>query len=212
MEHCVIIGDVHRSRELHNWPEVFKALNEALAGVNAHFASEVLLPFRATVGDEFQGALHDATKAYAVCLYLRTNTPVSLYCGVGIGEVERLPEKEGGMRGTAFYRAREALDACKRQQRLILLQADESRANGVLIINAMLGLIQALEERWTIRQRELAHFYRLHPELTYEGLGRQFGVSKQAVSQVLRGAKWDALVEGERTVGVLLARLAARQA
>ncbi|MDZ7270857.1 MAG: SatD family protein [candidate division KSB1 bacterium] len=212
MEHCVIIGDVQRSRQLENWPEVFQALNGALEGVNTRFASDLLLPFRPTVGDEFQGALQDATNAYAVCLYLRVTTPASLYCGVGVGEVERLAHEEGGMRGTAFYRAREALNACKRQQRTILLRADESRTQGVEVVNALLGLIQALEERWTIRQREMARFYRMHPELTYEEVGRHFGVSKQAVSQVLRGAKWDALLEGERTVNALLARLTVRQA
>jgi len=212
MEHCVIIGDVQKSRQVENWPEVFEKLNAVLAGVNQHFARDVLLPFRTTVGDEFQGALHDASNAYAVCLYLRVHAPIPLYCGVGIGEVERLANDDAGMRGTAFYRARDALNACKRQQRAILLKVDERRADGELAINALLGLIQALEERWTIRQREMAKFYRTQPELSYEQVGRHFGVSKQAVSQVLRGAKWDALLEGERTVARLLARLAAAQA
>lgn len=212
MEHCVIIGDVQKSRQLENWPEVFEKLTVTLTEVNQHFARDVLLPFRSTVGDEFQGALQDARNAYAVCLYLRVHAPVPLYCGVGIGEVERLEDEDAGMRGTAFYRAREALNMCKRHQRFILLKADERRADGVLAINALLGLIQALEERWTIRQRQMARFYRTQPELTYEEVGRHFGVSKQAASQVLRGAKWDALLEGERTVTVLLSRLIVGQA
>ncbi|MCR4439661.1 MAG: SatD family protein [bacterium] len=212
MEHCVIIGDVQKSRQLENWPEVFGKLTTVLADVNRHFAAHVLLPFRTTVGDEFQGALRDASQAYAVCLYLRVHAPIPLYCGVGIGEVERLADDEAGMRGTAFYRARDALNTCKRQQRNILLKADDRASDGVLAINALLWLIQALEERWTIRQREMARFYRTQPELTYEEVGRHFGVSKQAVSQVLRGAKWDALLEGERIAGTLLSRLAARQA
>ena len=212
MEHCVIIGDVQRSRQLENWPEVFEKLTVTLTEVNQHFASDLLLPFRSTVGDEFQGALQDARNAYGVCLYLRVHVPVPLYCGIGIGEVERLEDEDAGMRGTAFYRAREALNMCKRHQRFILLKADERRADGVLAINALLGLIQALEERWTIRQRQMARFYRTQPELTYEEVGRHFGVSKQAASQVLMGAKWDALLEGERTVTVLLSRLIVGQA
>ncbi|MBC7188482.1 MAG: hypothetical protein H5U38_15775 [Calditrichaeota bacterium] len=212
MEHCVIIGDVQKSRQLENWPEVFEKLNTVLADINRHFAADVLLPFRTTVGDEFQGALRDASRAYAVWLHLHVHVPIPLYCGVGIGEVERLADEEAGMRGTAFYRARDALNTCKRQQRNILLKADERSSDGVLAINGLLWLIQALEERWTIRQREMARFYRTQPDLTYEEVGRHFGVSKQAVSQVLRGAKWDALLEGERIVGTLLSRLAARQA
>ncbi len=36
-----------------------------------------------------------------------TNPPVGICCGIGIGEVEKSQEDDKGLRGTAFFRARE---------------------------------------------------------------------------------------------------------
>ena len=203
---CVLIGDIRSSRDLQDWPVVFGDLENALRGVNRQFADDVVVDFGPTVGDEFQGVLRDARNAYAVYVLIKSGLRAGLYCGIGVGEVEKPLEEAIYMRGSAFYRARAALETCKAKRRSLVVRSSDTVGLQDKITNTLLHFIEVLENSWTDRQREVLSFYRGHREYTHEQLGEHFGVSKQAVGQILKAGDWEAIYEGEELVKELLAR------
>ncbi len=196
----VVICDVRGSRKIRNWGEVYSEIKKILESVNHHFVEDFLVPMEFTVGDEFQGVLKTADDTIEIIKILRMKMPVRFYCGIGMGNVE-IPDVKG-MRGEAFYRARDALNTCKNRKR------DTFLISGVDIIdisaNAIFFLIQSIEEKWTRRQREIVNFYLENPELTYEKIGKHFGVSKQTITKILKAARFNAIHEGESALKRLL--------
>jgi len=198
----VIIGDIRGSRFLDNWTQIFNRIQAQLAEANRRFAADILINFSVTIGDEFQGVLRTPRQAYDVCLRLHSGIPTRLRIGIGVGSVERRFQKNQGMRGTAFYRARTAIEAGRKLERAILVRSASQPSD--VAVNSLLNTVAALEARWTPRQRQLLGFYREHPSWTYDRLGRRFKVTKQAVSQILAAAGWDTLVEAEVAIRSLL--------
>lgn len=195
--HCALIGDIKQSRKLDNWPQVYRTLTRTLDEVNRRFADDVLIEFKPTVGDEFQGALKKPDRAYQVYTFIKASLPVAVYCGMGIGEVEKPLQEDVGLRGTAFYRAREALERCKRQQGILRIKSSDESGRFEDTVNTMLLLIETMENSWTRRQTEVAHYYRLHPDYTYEKIGEHFGASKQFVYKILKATHFQVILEAE---------------
>jgi len=160
--HTALIGDIKGSRKLDNWPEVFRKLQETLEEANRRFAADILIAFKPTVGDEFQGALKTPDKAYDVYTFIKASLPVSIYFGMGIGEVEKPAEGDSGLRGTAFYRAREALELCKKKGGTLRIKSSGKFSQSENATNTTLLLIETIEHSWTARQREVANHYRLN--------------------------------------------------
>jgi len=198
--HCALIGDIKGSRKLDNWPEVFQKLRETLDEVNRRFADDLLAPFKPTVGDEFQGALKTPHNACDIYTFIKSSLPVSLYCGMGIGEVEKSAEGDTGLRGTAFYRARSALEICKKENSVLRTKSSDGENQSDEVINTLLKFVGAIENSWTQRQREIVHFYRLHPEYTHEKMGQYSGISQPAISKILKAANFELVSEGEALV------------
>jgi predicted DNA-binding protein YlxM (UPF0122 family) len=199
-----MIGDIKRSRDLDEWGSVFEKLQAALKQINREFSDDILVDFVPTVGDEFQGALRDPKHAYAVYASIKRGFRVGFYCGIGIGDIEKPLERDIGMRGDAFYRARSALEFCKRRKRSVLLRSSDTTSLADETIDTLLHFIEVMENSWTKRQREVLHYYRLHPDYTYEQLGSHFGIAKQSVRDILKAGDWDLITEGETVVNKLL--------
>ena len=204
---CVLIGDIKKSRDIEDWSTLFRKLEETLNEINTMFSDDIRINFKPTVGDEFQGVLKSPKNAYAIYVSIKSNLPMDFYCGVGIGDIERPLEDEIGMRGTAFYRARSAVELCKKSNRKLLIKSSDMTNQTDEILNTVLRFIEVLEESWTERQREVVNYVRLHPGSTYEQIGNHFAISKQAVSQILAAADWAAISEGENLLNNLLGRL-----
>lgn len=204
---CVLIGDIKKSRDVADWPTLFRKLEGTLGEINRMFSADLLIAFKPTVGDEFQGVLKSPKNAYMIYVALKSRLPMDFYCGVGIGEFERPLEGEIGMRGTAFYRARSALEFCKKKNRNLLIRSLDTTNQTDEILNTILRFIEVLENSWTRRQQEVINYLRAHPGATYEQIGHHFGISKQAVSQILGAADWAAISEGEHLLNRLLESL-----
>ncbi len=196
-----LICDVQGSRKIENWGEVYSEIGRVIGELNRVHEKDFLIPLEFTVGDEFQGVLKTPENTYEVIKFLKIFMPVRFYCGVGIGEVE-IPQSRGAMRGEAFYRARDALEICKKEKRAVYLISGENLID--VPANAILFLIQTIEAGWSIRQREVVTYYRLNPGLTYEKIGEHFGVTRQTIMKILKAAKFKAVREGEEAINRLL--------
>jgi len=204
LSNCVIIGDIKRSRELDNWEQIFGQLKRTLEETNERFSDVLIVHFAPTVGDEFQGAIKTPEKAIELLDFMRGKLPVDIYYGLGIGSVEKPLDTEVGMRGSSFYRARDALKLCKKLDREIVIKSSETASLPDEIINMLLHFIEVLENSWTKRQREVAEYFRRHPHNTYEQLGEHFGLKKQSISDILIAANWKVIAEGNNLVQKLL--------
>lgn len=208
---CVIIGDVKESRKLDDWETIFTELTKTLTGINRRFSDDIVATFSPTVGDEFQGAISTPGKAFDIYTIMRSELQIDIYCGIGIGRIEKPLNREMGMRGSGFYRAREALAVCKKEKRNVFVKSSDTPNPTDLIINTLLRLIEALENSWTKRQREVVNYYRVHPDYTYEQLSKHFGFSKQAASQFLKATSWEVVAEGDKLVKELLRGMYSRE-
>lgn len=114
-EQAVIIGDIVGSRNFTDQQQLMRRVTQALTWVNRRL--QALQPLALSVGDEFQAAyatIQDALTA-TVLLQLRLCRNPELRFGVGWGEVVETVAKPGpgGQSGTAWWRARDAIDAAK---------------------------------------------------------------------------------------------------
>lgn len=202
-ERCAIIGDIAGSRVLKDWPIVFGNLEKTLVALNQEMQSDILLGFAPTSGDEFQGVLKSPAKAYDACVFIAASTHPKAYFGIGIGDVEEPVAGEKGLRGRAFYRARDAIEKCKRKKQRILIQSAEMSLMDDMS-NTLLALLAAIEASWTRRQAEIVNHIRLSQGLSYEELARHYGITKQAVSQHLKAANWAEVSAAEELLRRLL--------
>jgi predicted DNA-binding protein YlxM (UPF0122 family) len=205
VQSCVIIGDLRGSREIDDWERVLRSLKSSLQSISKKYKEEVLVDFAPTVGDEFQGVLRSPKHAYDVCMELFLTLGTDIYCGIGIGEVER-PLGDVGMRGTAFYRAREALERCKKDKRRLYIVSKEGENLRDLLLNTLFRVIEETVSSWTKRQREIATYLWLNPKLSIEEVGRHFSITKQNVSKILKSAHWALLEEVEGAIRTLLSQ------
>jgi hypothetical protein len=116
MVHAVI-GDVVGSRQASDQLHLLEDLAAELEWVNSHVeAVQALAP---TIGDEFQGVYSSLRAALDATLLLRLRRFVAkpdlsagLKFGIGEGEVVQAPVAEPpyGQSGTAWWKAREAID------------------------------------------------------------------------------------------------------
>ncbi|MCK4597708.1 hypothetical protein KAU04_06690 [bacterium] len=201
---CAIIGDIKGSRELDDWEHLFGELKRVLEETNERFSDVIIVRFTPTVGDEFQGAIKTPERAIELLNFMRSKLPVDIYCGLGVGAIEKLLDEEVGMRGSAFYRARDVLEVCKKKKRNIIIKSSSTPNPTDDMINELLRFIELLENSWTERQRALVSYYRLHPNFTYEQLGKHFGYTRQAAYQFLIGAHWELVMAGNNLVNKLL--------
>ena len=107
---CVaLLGDVVRSRNSDR-SRVHGALLAAIDACND--AQPPLDPLRVTVGDEVQGVYATLGQAVAVMLRLRDELLgiAEVRCGLGGGEVQIIDAKRGIQDGSAWWRAREAIE------------------------------------------------------------------------------------------------------
>lgn len=202
--YCAVVTDIIGSRKLSDWHGTLESIRESRTRVNIKFRSELVAEFTPTSGDEFQVALRSPALVYDMLLSLTESLPVEVRCGIGIGDIEGLEGDIVEMRGTAFYRAREAIAAAKKQDRSIFLRSSEETNVMDRILNVLFYFIQTIESGWTERQREVITFYRSRSDFTYEEVGRHFGITKQAVYSILKSADWRAVNEGEEIIRTLL--------
>ncbi|WP_062516403.1 SatD family protein [Demequina gelatinilytica] len=115
MEHVVaVIVDIVRSRELEDRAAGQASVLEAFAA--AEEDAVVLRPLGATVGDEFQGVYRTLADAVRVTTLASLALPdgVEVRAGIGLGEVV---EVEGDISdGSAWWRAREAIEEAHRRE------------------------------------------------------------------------------------------------
>lgn len=115
MDHvAALIVDVVRSRDLRDRAAAQAAVLQAFA--DAEESVSAIRPLVATVGDEFQGVYRHAGDAVRVATVVALTLPEGLEVRVGLG-VGEVVEVDGDISdGSAWWRAREAIEEAHRRE------------------------------------------------------------------------------------------------
>lgn len=147
---------------------------------------EPVLNFERTAGDEFQGVLDDADDTIRLSLALIRQGSWSV--GIGAGEAdEPLPTSTRAARGTAFIRARNALDTAKRRPYPVAVVGADA-ADSAADADALLALLAAVIARRTTAGWEALDL--MEQGRTLAEAAADLGITRQAVSQRLAVALW----------------------
>lgn len=152
-----------------------------------HSDRRLVRPFQRTAGDEVQAVADDASAVVDIALDLVATEHWSV--GIGIGSVERpLPRETRAGRGPAFENARDAVTRAKNAVAGLAVTGPDAPAaadaQAVLTLLAML-----IGRRSPAGVDAVQHIRR---GLTQSEVADTLGISKQAVSQRLAAAGWQA--------------------
>lgn len=165
------------------------ALLEALADRVPAGAPGVVRPLERTVGDEVQLVLDEPSLVVDLALHLVRLGRWSV--GVGAGPVdEPLPASARAGSGTAFVRARAAVERAKSRARpvpLAVVAGGPDGGQGAEAVLTLLGavLLRRSEAGWAVVDALTGGV-----GATQDDVARRLGVTQQAVSQRLRAAMW----------------------
>ncbi|MDH6281271.1 helix-turn-helix domain-containing protein [Prescottella agglutinans] len=175
---------------------------DRVAPLLADLAQHPLLrPFERTAGDEVQAVADDPATVVDLALDLVRRGHWSV--GVGVGAVEEpLPAQTRAGRGPAFEAARVAVERAKKAPAAVAVEADDPDA--ALDADTALSLVALLVARRSPQGQAAADL--MERGLTQAEAAAELGISKQAVSQRLSAAGWQAEVAGRRLAARLLGR------
>lgn len=97
-------------------------LNHILNQLNTEYSFDISAKFTITLGDEFQGLLHNCTNLLHITETIqREMYPVKLRFGIGVGEIttDINPELAIGADGPSYYYARKAIHELRNNEKKI---------------------------------------------------------------------------------------------
>ncbi|OGU26358.1 MAG: hypothetical protein A2X66_05370 [Ignavibacteria bacterium GWA2_54_16] len=176
---------------------VQKQFQRAIDAVNKEYKGSISSKFVLTLGDEFQGLLSSPSESFRLVRHfqdLMEDVPFAF--GIGVGPLATLlnPREALGMDGECFHRARAALLIAKRQHREIVYDFDSPALS---LINAFVGLMDALWGKLTPRQQRIAQLSKIS---TQEDVAKKLKITQQAVSKVHSSTGIKRLQEAESTL------------
>lgn len=186
---AVITGDIVKSRNfdaelwLNALKEVFK--NEAEQDWNIYR------------GDEFQFLVHDAKDAFIKVLKIKSKIKkiqdLEIRMSIGIGFQNFDGNQVSESNGSAFFNSGRNLEKLKAEKINLGIQSgypdfDEN-------FNLIFSWLSLVTDNWSVVSAEIMDIFLEHPELNQEEVAKQLGISQSSVSQRLKRANFDLIIE-----------------
>ncbi len=194
--YIAIIGDIVNSKQLKQRADIQETLRVILEQCNTVFAAQISSKFMITLGDEFQGLLHDGSVILAIIEKIETALyPVQLRFAIGVGAIttEINPDLPLGADGPAYYNARAVINAFKdKENKKMTAKANISIKTEAVnniddLINALFNQIYLNKNSWTARQREIILRYQQNQE-NQSTLAAQLKINQSSVQRALHKA------------------------
>jgi hypothetical protein len=195
-----VIGDVIRSKESPDRRALQSDLEAVLAEVNKHYAHTVASRFVVTLGDEFQGLLNSAWPLLEIIDRIKFSiAPAKVRFGIGIGEIETEinPQASIGADGSAFWKAREAINHIHDQNDYGISTtriASISAEPWIEVANDSLRLCDFIESRWRDGQYNLVRTLFLRNgdynmmKFSQRDMAKYLGVSATTVNRQIKSS------------------------
>lgn len=164
----------------------------------------ILTKVCASRGDEIQVVCSNINNICYVTRKLRYYfRPLKLRVGIGIGEIStEINENSWDMNGEAFFRAREALDTVKKEEKLRRTYIVSPDDHLDFIINSIYMLMDSIISEWSIPKWEAIHAYEKYNN--YEKAGEYLKKTRQAVSNSCKSAHFDKIKQSEKDIKRLI--------
>ena len=211
-----IIGDIKSSKEIDARYEAQEKLRAILKSVNQLYQGDIAANFIITLGDEFQGLLHDAEHLLGIVKYIqRKMYPIEIRFGIGIGEMFTAIDHESalGADGPAYYAARNTIITIHNQEKKIKKQAADIQIGfynktcfEVEEINAMLSLIKVIEDSWSEKQRYTI-WDRIENSGSQEMSAMRLNTSQSTIARRLADGKYIVYQNAMSIIGEALRRV-----
>ena len=214
--YVAIIGDIKGSRKIQGRAIVQEELKQALAGINEKYSNDIASKFTVTLGDEFQGLLCSGANAMSIVLDIeRRMDPIRVRFGIGVGEISTNIDRELaiGADGSAYYKAREAIEYLKRKEKRnksgeadVRLEVDGTEHATVELINTILSLMTAIKNSWTDRQRQ-AIWNMLEHQDSQSDVAQRLGITQSSVQKNLTKGSYYTYTEAVNTVEKVMSEI-----
>jgi O6-methylguanine-DNA--protein-cysteine methyltransferase len=222
---CICVAaDVKNSRQLDN-RHLIIALQQCKTNLNTTFSEDLLIPFDVRNGDEIVGVLSRFTHGYRAGKALKDfmlNQGISLYLGLGFGNLETTDATIHTMNGSAVLNAFEARDRFLKDRHTESKPWNRGKeATSVFFygdqipyqaLNALTYSILEKTENRSEKQNQVIQMLEQHPTWSYEQIGKRMGYKspKSAVSYLLTRADYHVVQAMEAGLEALLEDLQQR--
>lgn len=163
--YVAIIGDIKSSKEIENRNNVQEKLKKILEKINMKYENDISAKFMITLGDEFQGLLCNGEKVPTIIEEIQSKMyPIEIRFGIGVGAIttEINSEMSIGADGPGYYKARDAIEFLKKNERKnkihisdIRIEIDKDKNSIAEMLNTIFSLLAVVKNKWTKRQREI---------------------------------------------------------
>ncbi|MCY0978419.1 SatD family protein [Chryseobacterium wangxinyae] len=147
-------------------------------------------------GDEFQLKCNiDEVflRFLAIKSLIKSQENLDVRIAIGIGEENFLSEKITESNGTAYVNSGRLLDDIKNDGHTVAIKTSNDSLDRDL--NILLKWSSKDFDNWTMATSEIIHEMILNKDITQEDLAKRFAISQSSVSQRLKRANYDLIVE-----------------
>lgn len=214
--YIAVIGDIKNSRKIGNRDGVQEKLKKVLLDINKKYSNDIASKFTITLGDEFQGLLHDGENVMDIISEIeRKMYPIKIRFGIGIGEITTVIDSERaiGADGPGYYKAREAIEFLKQNEKKkqsgkpdTRIESDGEKQGTVELLNAILSLTTAVKRSWSDRQRQTVWDMLEHRDSQSDAAER-LGIKQSSVQKNLANGNYYTYKEAMDTVKKTLSEI-----
>lgn len=214
--YIVIIGDIINSREVKQRGEVQEKLKQVLHAINKKYNSDIAAKFMITLGDEFQGLLHNGENTMKIIEDIRSIMyPVRIRFGIGIGgvstSISQMETRE--IDGPCYYNARNAIDYLKKNEKRYQsndadtrIEIEDDVSNISSLMNTVFSLMSVIEQNWTERQRTIIYDYAFHQD-GQEKCAARLEIAQSSVQRGLVNGNYYAYAQALSTINNILGEI-----
>lgn len=214
--YIAIIGDMKESKKIENRKEVQEKFNKILNEINGKYEEDIASKFIITLGDEFQGLLHNGEHIMQIISDIeRKMYPVKLRFGVGVGAITTDINKDMaiGADGPGYYNARKAIEYLKEKEKRkqtnaadIRFEVEGENQEAAIMINTIVSLMTVIKESWSDRQREIIWNMMEHED-SQSKVAERLNIKQPAVQKSLANGKYYAYKEALDNIEKALAEI-----
>ncbi|MDD3833054.1 MAG: SatD family protein [Oscillospiraceae bacterium] len=214
--YLAVIGDIKKSRKLHDRKETQNKMQEVLTLVNKKYSQDIESDFMITLGDEFQGLLNNGKNIINIILEIEQKMgPVNIRFGIGIGEITTGINRNMplGADGPAYHNARKVVEFIKNLENKqgtyetsIMISAQEDNDSLDSLLNVIFSLCSTIKKSWTARQREIISAY-MECDYNQHKAAAKLGIKQSGVSRALLNADYYTYKNGMDKLSSILSKL-----
>ncbi len=200
--YLAVEGDIVGSRRIPHRNAFQRRFLAAIDAANAAVGARALAaPLKMVAGDEVQGLLAKPEAAVDLVVCLTDGVfPVRIVFGFGYGALDTdVGPDVSHLDGPCFHRARAALESARK--RGVWVRAEGFPPPLDPALSAVFRLLDAIRLEWTEKQ---ARYVRAARGRLQKEVAASFGVSPSVVSESLKAAHFEAVLEGEDAARALL--------